>query len=86
MKSVSDKKMNNEIVTDEALKHKKSKFNIHQRELDELKEHVDLISFNISKVYRQARDRSRKEYNKIKYTTKNKGHYSHSEDENGFHI
>lgn len=48
----------------QALKGKRNVLSEH--ELDELREHVDLISFNIGKVYRHAKDRSRKEYNKAK--------------------
>jgi hypothetical protein len=52
----------------QSIKEKRSKANDH--ELEELREHIDLISFNIGKVYRHAKDRSRKEYNKAKNTFK----------------
>jgi hypothetical protein len=41
---------------------------LSQHELEELREHIDQISFNISKVYRHAKDRSRKEYNHAKHS------------------
>lgn len=33
---------------------------ISEHELDDLKEHIDQISFNLGKVYQHAKDRSRK--------------------------
>lgn len=47
---------------------------LSEHELDELREHVELISFNIEKVYRHAKDRSRKEYNKTKFNFRKSNH------------
>lgn len=41
-------------------------------ELEELREHIDLISFKIGKVYRHAKDRSRKGYNEAKHALRRK--------------
>lgn len=62
------------MVSEQAAKTKRNKISSH--ELDELREHIDLISFNILKVYHHAKDRSKKELNKSKNTFKKKIHYS----------
>ena len=49
-------------------------------ELDELRENIDHISVNIEKAYRQAKDRSRKEYNQAKYSLGKKLHYSYKKE------
>lgn len=55
-----------------SLKIKRNKLSDH--ELDQLREHVELVSFNIGKVYRHAKDRSRKEYNKAKFNFRKSNH------------
>lgn len=54
----------------QAIKCKRNK--LSEAELEELREHIDLISFNISKVYRHAKDRSRKEINRAKTSFRKK--------------
>ena len=58
------------VGTDHSLRDKRNILREH--ELEELHVHVDLISFNIEKVYRHAKDRSRKEYNKAKMSLSKK--------------
>lgn len=60
------------VISGQSIKAKRNKLTDH--ELDELREHIDLISYNIGKVYRHAKDRSRKEYNKAKNSFKKKIH------------
>lgn len=54
----------------QSIKCKRNK--LSEAELEELREHIDLISFNISKVYRHAKDRSRKEFNRAKLSFRKK--------------
>ena len=49
-------------------------------ELEELREHVDLISFNIGKVYRHVKDQSRKEYNQARHSFSKKRHHSYKNE------
>ena len=59
-------------------------------ELDELREHVDNISFNISKVYRHAEKRSRKkmrkEMNKNRNNLKEKYSFKYRKKEDDLFI
>lgn len=78
VKLTAEKTWNDDILSESNIKLKKNKFGEH--ELEDLKEHIESISFNISKVYRHAKDRSRKEYNKAKNATKIKSrHFYHDE-------
>lgn len=63
----------NSSMPEQSLKAKRIRLSDH--ELEELREHIDLISFNISKVYRHAKDRSRKEFKKVKHTYRKKLHH-----------
>ncbi|MDD4973802.1 MAG: hypothetical protein PHY93_05595 [Bacteriovorax sp.] len=65
-------------LTEQATKVKRSQLSEH--DLEELREHIDLISFNIGKVYRHAKDRSRKEYNKARHTLRRKIHHSYKNE------
>lgn len=47
-------------------KNKEKKLKLMTYELDELKVHIDSISFNLNKVYYHASERSRKEYRRGK--------------------
>jgi hypothetical protein len=67
-----------ESLTDQATKIKRSQISEH--DLEELREHIDLISFNIGKVYRHAKDRSRKEYNKARHTIRRNIHHSYKNE------
>lgn len=71
--------MNKKTSIEVELKQKKSKLNAYEYDLDELKEHIELVSFNLSKVYRQAKDRSRKGSKKAKHGTKFKSQTSFNE-------
>ncbi|MFA6236015.1 MAG: hypothetical protein WC635_01705 [Bacteriovorax sp.] len=63
----------NLIVSEQSLKAKRNRLSDH--ELEELREHIDLISFNIGKVYQHAKDRSRKELKKVKHNFRKKLHH-----------
>lgn len=67
---ISENLWDEKPLSDQAGKAKRNKLQEH--ELEELREHIDLISFNIGKVYQHAKDRSRKEYNKSKHTMRKK--------------
>lgn len=56
---------------------------LHEHELLDLREHIELISFNITKVYHHAKDRSRKEYNKSKISMRKKFHHSYKNEKSG---
>jgi hypothetical protein len=49
---------------------------ISEYELEELREHIDHISFNIEKVYRHAKDRSRKEFNQARLANSRRLYHS----------
>jgi hypothetical protein len=66
------------LISEQTTKVKRSRSSEH--ELEELREHIDLISFNIGKVYRHAKDRSRKEYNKARHTFRRKLHHSYKNE------
>lgn len=66
------------LMSEQTTKAKRSRSSEH--ELEELREHIDLISFNIGKVYRHAKDRSRKEYNKARHTLRRKLHHSYKNE------
>lgn len=55
------------------LKRKKS----HWHELEDLREHIDLISFNLKKVYCHAKDRSRKEDREARLVPRRKLHHAY---------
>jgi len=61
-----DEDTSSELTT--KLKRKK----IIELELEDLRDHVERISFNIDKVYRHAKDQSRKEYNHAKQSFRRK--------------
>ena len=69
------------IISEQSVKAKRIKLSDH--DLEELREHIDLISFNIGKVYRHAKDRSRKEYNKSKQTFRRKLQHSYKSEKIG---
>jgi len=60
---------------------------MHEHELEELRECVDLISMNIGhnieKVYRDAKERNRKELFKSKNTMRKKFHHSYNNEKSG---
>lgn|GEM_PF-707125 len=68
----------NLVASEQSVNKKRNKLSDH--ELEDLREHIDLISFNIGKVYRHAKDRSRKEYNKTKHTLRRKLHHSYKNE------
>lgn len=51
-------------------------------DLDDLREHVDTISFNIGKVYQHARDRSRKQ--SIRNSMRKRFHHTHKNEKSGY--
>jgi hypothetical protein len=53
-------------------------------ELEDLREHIDFISYNLGKVYQHAKDRSRKEFNKSKNSLRRRFHHSYNNEESGF--
>lgn len=73
--SVDDGLDENLMDLELSIKAKRNK--LSDNDLEELREHIDLISFNIGKVYRHAKDRSRKEYNKAKHTFRRRLHHSY---------
>ncbi len=83
MKFLSDNEWDDgSMVAGHSVKSKRKKLCNH--ELDELREHIDLISFNILKVYHHAKDRSKKEFNKSKTTFKKKVRYSQKDEKKIF--
>lgn len=66
------------LLPDQVTKFNRNK--LSEFELNELRENLDLISFNIEKVYRQAKDRSRKEFNQAKYSLGRKLHHSYKNE------
>ncbi len=62
MKEITKKTGNNKL----------KKCKVDQSELEDLREHIDLISHKIDKVYRRAKDRNRKEIAKAKTLFKKK--------------
>lgn len=63
----------NSVSSEQLLKAKRNRLSDH--ELEELREHIDLISFNIGKVYRHAKDRSRKGLKKVRHNFRKKLHH-----------
>lgn len=78
MKATGKETLEDSLKSEHTSKEKRNKLNEH--ELEELREHIDLISFNIGKVYRHARDRSRKEYNQVKQSLRRKLHHSYKSE------
>lgn len=66
------------VLAPNTVKYKRNKLCEH--ELEELREHIDLVSFNIAKVYRHAKDRTRKELNKSKNSFRKKLHHSYKNE------
>jgi hypothetical protein len=75
---MSDKSWDDNLAIEQTAKLHRNK--LSEIELDELREHVDLVSFNIEKVYRQAKDRTRKEYNQAKHSLGRKLHHSYKNE------
>ncbi|MDO9182913.1 MAG: hypothetical protein Q7U04_10925 [Bacteriovorax sp.] len=84
MAVLDEKNWEEDLVSEKSTKAKRKKLNEH--ELDELREHIDHISFNISKVYRHAKDRSRKEFNHAKNSFRRKFQHSYKNDKIGSKI
>lgn len=72
---MEDKIESDFLMPEQNTKVKRNKLNEH--ELEDLREHIDMISFNIGKVYRHAKDRSKKEFNHAKYNLGKKLHRSY---------
>lgn len=72
---------NEKKVSESAGNNKKNR--LHEHELEELREHIDLISFNIGKVYQHAKYRSRKEYNRSKNSMRRKSNHLYKNDKAG---
>lgn len=64
--------------SEQRTKVKRGQFNEH--DLEELREHIDLVSYNIGKVYRHAKERTRKECNQAKHTLRRKLRHSYKND------
>ena len=67
---MADKLWDEDFSSELTTKAKRKKLN--ELELEDLRDHVDRISFNIDKVYRHAKVQSRKEYNQDKQTFRRK--------------
>ncbi len=84
MKSVIDKFWEDTSLEQNT---KRKKIKMHEHELEELREHVDLIALNIGhnigKVYQHAKDRTRKELFKSKNTMRKKFHHSYNNEKSG---
>jgi hypothetical protein len=59
---------------------RKIKFSEH--DLDDLREHIDAVSFNLGKVYHHAKDRSRKQ--SFRNSLKKKFHHIYKNEKSGF--
>ena len=70
VKLVEDEYYDKRLSSMQYSKMKRIKFNNY--EMDELQEHADEISFNIGKVYRQVRDRTKKDYKQARQTLSRK--------------
>lgn len=55
---------------------------VSEHELDDLREHMDSVSFNLGKVYQHARDRSRKQ--SIRNSMRKRFHHTHKNEKSGF--
>lgn len=69
-----------ESFLDQPGKLRRNKMSEH--ELEDLREHVDQISFNLGKVYQHAKDRSRK--NSLRNSMKKKFHHIYKNEKSGF--
>ncbi|MGZ3788574.1 MAG: hypothetical protein ACXVLQ_08635 [Bacteriovorax sp.] len=83
MKGVAEKNWDENFVE---TKGSSKKNKIYQHELEDLREHIDHVSFNIEKVYQHAKDRSRKEYNKSKQSIRKKFHHSYKNEKSGLQV
>ena len=75
---MADKLWDEDSSSELTTKAKRKKLN--ELELEDLRDHVDRISFNIDKVYRHAKDQSRKEYNQAKLTFRRKLQISYKKE------
>lgn len=59
---------------------RKNKYSEH--DLEDLREHIDAVSFNLGKVYHHAKDRSRKQ--SFRNSLKKKFHHIYKNEKSGF--
>ncbi len=81
VRAVGEDLWNEKMISEQSGKTKKDR--LHEHELEELREHIDLISFNIGKVYQHAKYRSRKGYNRSKNSVKKKFHHLYTIEKSG---
>ena len=67
---------------DQTVQIKRKKLKAH--ELEELRDHVEHISFNIEKVYRLAKVSSKKEFKHARQLLKRKIHHTSKNEKSGF--